>query len=125
MLVVVGPRPRRRYTHTATKNRSMELSELVWFRHRLLAMCDYTGLIFKITPGFSHVFQRYAIADGEMLATSMAILDSRRADSARVRAPGNGDEPKPFKGEWATVKDGVLWVGSVGKEWVVVRGDRL
>lgn len=34
---------------------------------------------------------------------------------------GNGDEPKPFKGEWATVKDGVLWVGSVGKEWVVVR----
>ena len=46
----------------------MELSELVWFRHRLLAMCDYTGLIFKITPGFSHVFQRYAIADGEMHA---------------------------------------------------------
>ena len=106
-------------TFTAKKNRSMELSELVQFNHRLLAMCDYTGLVFKIdmkssksgreienapcagvkqrssNPSSStvNVFQRYAIADG------------------------NGDKVKPCKMEWATVKDGVLWVGSIGKEW--------
>lgn len=31
------------YTRTATRNRSMELSELVRYRHLLLAMCDFTG----------------------------------------------------------------------------------
>jgi len=77
----------------------MELSELVRFEDRLLAMCDYTGLIFKIDtydppPGKNpKVFQRWAIADG------------------------NGAKTKPCKLEWATVKDGVLWVGSIGKEW--------
>ena len=35
-------------SRTAKDNRSMELSELVQFDHRLLAMCDYTGLIFKV-----------------------------------------------------------------------------
>ena len=33
-----------------------------------------------------------------------------------VSLAGNGDEPKPFKIEWSTVKDNLLWVGSVGKE---------
>lgn len=87
-------------SNTAKHNRSMELSELVLFGHRLLAMCDYTGLIFKISSADiaagnpkPKVFQRWAIADGD----GMSI--------------------KPCKMEWATVKDGVLWVGSVGKEW--------
>eukprot|EP00658_Telonema_sp_P-2_P082898 TRINITY_DN8848_c0_g1_i3.p2 TRINITY_DN8848_c0_g1~~TRINITY_DN8848_c0_g1_i3.p2 ORF type:complete len:261 (-),score=70.99 TRINITY_DN8848_c0_g1_i3:50-832(-) len=79
-------------THTSTKNRSMELSELVRFNRNLFAMCDMTGIIFKVMPDSGRVFQRFAIADG------------------------NGDEPKPFKIEWATVKDNLLWVGSVGKE---------
>lgn len=80
---------------TATENRSMELSELVRFNHLLLGLCDYTGLVYKIKVDEQgpHVFQRYAIADG------------------------NGNTPKPFKSEWATVKDGRLWVGSTGKEW--------
>lgn len=82
-------------THTATKNRSMELSELVRFRHLLFGMCDYTGLVFKIRAKDGAVFQRNAIADG------------------------NGEEPKPFKTEWATVKDGQLYVGSVGKAWII------
>jgi len=79
-------------THTATKNRSMELSELVWWNRHLFAFCDMTGIIWKIDPDADKAFQRYAIADGD------------------------GDEPKPFKQEWATVKDHVLYVGSVGKE---------
>jgi hypothetical protein len=41
------------------------------------------------------VFQRYTLADG------------------------NGKEPKAFKTEWVTEKDGFLYVGSIGKEWVV------
>jgi len=79
-------------THTATKNRSMELSDIVRFNRNFFAGCDMTGIIFKVNPDTGRVFQRYAIADG------------------------NGDEPKPFKIEWATVKDNLLWVGSVGKE---------
>lgn len=79
-------------THTATKNRSMELSEIVRFNRNFFAMCDMTGIIFKVDTDSGRVFQRFAIADG------------------------NGDEPKPFKIEWATVKDNLLWVGSVGKE---------
>lgn len=95
----------------------MELSELISYRHRLLAICDYTGLIFKIQPGHSTVFQRYAIADGmPPCVTSLVAFLIRGLSLA-----GDGDEAKPFKGEWATVKDGVVWVGSVGKEWVKVR----
>jgi|EP00945_MAST-04E_sp_MAST-4E-sp1_P006020 soluble calcium-activated nucleotidase 1 len=76
---------------TATSNRSMELSALVRYQHWLLGMCDYTGLVFKIVD--NGVFQRWAIADG------------------------NGDAAKPFKTEWATVKDDKIWVGSTGKPW--------
>eukprot|EP00038_Savillea_parva_P015122 m.218905 g.218905 ORF g.218905 m.218905 type:complete len:386 (-) comp30136_c0_seq1:70-1227(-) len=78
------------------KNRSMELSELVRYGHVLLGFCDITGLVFKISVGddtSNNVLLRYAIADG------------------------NGNAAKPFKSEWATVKDGLLWVGSTGKEW--------
>jgi soluble calcium-activated nucleotidase 1 len=91
-------------TETAKANRSMELSELVRFEDRLLAMCDYTGLIFKVNtadppPGEQpKVIQRWAIADG------------------------NGEQVKPCKLEWATVKDGELWVGSIGKEWIAPDG---
>lgn len=79
----------------AYKNRSMELSELVQFGHVLLGFCDITGLVFKltVTEKDANVFLRYAIADG------------------------NGHATKPFKSEWATIKDGLLWVGSTGKEW--------
>jgi len=80
-------------SQTATNNRSMELSELIKFNSSLLALCDYTGIVYKISPE-GQVFQRYAIADG------------------------NGEEAKPFKAEWATMKDGYLYIGSIGKEWV-------
>eukprot|EP00050_Salpingoeca_kvevrii_P009469 m.3172 g.3172 ORF g.3172 m.3172 type:complete len:385 (-) comp2271_c0_seq1:310-1464(-) len=86
-------------THTATRNRSMELSELVQFGRWLLAFCDYTGLVFRIMPDDGRTFQRWAIADG------------------------NGKEPKPCKVEWATVKDGELYVGSVGKEYELPTGE--
>lgn len=36
---------------------------------------------------------------------------------------GVGDTGKGFKSEWATVKDEVLYVGSMGKEWTTSTGD--
>eukprot|EP00003_Mantamonas_plastica_P027359 TRINITY_DN5855_c0_g1_i1.p1 TRINITY_DN5855_c0_g1~~TRINITY_DN5855_c0_g1_i1.p1 ORF type:complete len:258 (+),score=66.34 TRINITY_DN5855_c0_g1_i1:137-910(+) len=35
-----------------------------------------------------------------------------------VLVAGDGKSNKAFKGEWATVKDGELLIGSTGKEWV-------
>lgn len=78
---------------TATRNRSMELSEIVQYNGMLIAFCDYSGIAYKIDPANGHIFQRWAIADGD------------------------GNEPKPFKGEWATLKDGAIWLGSIGFEW--------
>lgn len=49
-------------TRTATKGRSMELSELVQYRHLLLAFCDSTGMVWKVNPTTGTVLQRYAIA---------------------------------------------------------------
>jgi len=86
---------------TATRNRSMELSELVLYNRLLLAFCDYSGITYKIDPITGKTFQRWAIADG------------------------NGDEPKPFKGEWATVKGDTIWLGSIGFEWYGANGEVL
>ena len=88
-------------SQTAMRNRSMELSELVRFNHLLLGFCDITGMVFKIIangPRAGDTYLRHAIADGD------------------------GDRPKPFKTEWATVKDGELWLGSPGLEWVLPGG---
>ena len=85
-------------TRTATKGRSMELSELVQYRHLLFAFCDSTGLVWKVQLPAGEVLQRYAIADGD------------------------GEQPKAFKSEWATVKDGLVWVGSMGRPYVLDDG---
>lgn len=79
---------------TATRNRSMELSELVVYKRLLIAFCDYSGIAYKIAPASGKTFQRWAIADGD------------------------GDEPKPFKAEWATIKGDSIWLGSIGFEWL-------
>jgi hypothetical protein len=84
---------------TATRNRSMELSEMVRYNRNLIAFCDYSGIAYKIEPETGKTFQRWAIADGD------------------------GDEPKPFKGEWATVKDDAIWLGSIGFEWYGADGE--
>lgn len=86
---------------TATRNRSMELSELVSYNRLLIAFCDYSGIAYKIDPITGKTFQRWAIADG------------------------NGDEPKPFKGEWAAVKGDTIWLGSIGFEWYGGNGEIL
>lgn len=75
----------------------MELSELVRFRHLVLAVCDITGLVWKVQVSDGSVLQRHAIAGG------------------------NGDVSRPGKLEWATRKDGRLVMGSVGNRQMDTR----
>lgn len=79
------------------KGRGMELSELVVFNGKLLTFDDRTGLVYDI--------------EGEKVFPWVLLMD------------GDGRTPKGFKSEWATVKDQVLYVGSMGKEWTTSTGD--
>jgi len=72
--------------------RGMELSELSFFNNRLYSVDDRTGIIFDLSSGLAvpiHIFM-----------------------------DGDGVRDKGFKGEWSTVKDGKLYIGSIGKEWM-------
>lgn len=81
------------------KGRGMELSELVTFNGRLLSFDDRTGLIYDVTN------------TDKAPIPWVILLD------------GNGMSAKGFKAEWATVKDRMLYVGSMGKEWTTSVGD--
>ncbi|CAH1376342.1 unnamed protein product [Tenebrio molitor] len=80
----------------ALKGRGMELSELVVFDGRLLTFDDRTGLVFEIV--------------NDKAVPWLLLMD------------GDGKNSKGFKSEWATVKDEVLYVGSMGKEWTTPSG---
>lgn len=77
--------------------RGMELSELTLYNNRLLAFDDRTGTVFELlnqnkgTETF--VAPRFVITEG------------------------SGDTDKGMKWEWASVKDGGLYMGSMGKEY--------
>lgn len=76
--------------------RGMELSELTLYNNRLLSFDDRTGSVFELlsTPqDESFVVPRFVITEGE------------------------GDTDKGMKWEWSTVKDGKLYIGSMGKEY--------
>lgn len=77
--------------------RGMELSELVTFNGRILTFDDRTGMVYEII--------------GDKVVPWIILMD------------GDGHSTKGFKSEWATVKDEVLFVGSMGKEWTTASGD--
>jgi len=81
--------------------RAMELSELVHFGGRLLAFDDRTGVVSEID------------------------LENRLAIPRYILMEGDGHTNKGQKTEWATVKDGQLYVGSIGKEWTNSKGQTL
>lgn len=81
----------------ALKGRGSELSELVTFDGKLLTFDDRTGLVFELI--------------GNNLIPWNILMD------------GNGKTSKGFKSEWATVKDEILYVGSIGKEWTSETGE--
>lgn len=79
--------------------RGMELSELIVFNGKLYTVDDRTGVVYQII---------------ENKVIPWVILTD-----------GNGKEGKGFKCEWATVKDGRLFVGGLGKEWTTGDGEVL
>lgn len=81
----------------ALNGRGMELSELVTFNGRILTFDDRTGLV-------------YQLQDDKVIPWVL-LMD------------GAGNTGKGFKSEWATVKDEVLFVGSMGKEWTTSAGE--
>lgn len=89
--------PRNLISKHNEAGRGMELSELTLYQNRLLSFDDRTGTIFELLNKDggkeTHVVPRLVITEGD----------------------GNTD--KGMKWEWATVKDGDLYMGSMGKEF--------
>jgi len=81
--------------------RGMELSELVLYEDRLYTVDDRSGVVFEVTN-----------IDGEFGVVARHIL---------TEGDGNSSS-KGMKLEWATVKDGNLWLGSFGKEYTLNDG---
>ncbi|KAH1016099.1 hypothetical protein HUJ04_007374 [Dendroctonus ponderosae] len=79
------------------KDRGMELSELVVFDGRLLTFDDRTGIIFE-------------------------IINEEKVVPWILLSDGDGKSAKGFKSEWATVKNQILYIGSMGKEWTTDDG---
>jgi len=85
----------------AQKGRGMELSELVIFDGKLYSCDDRTGMIY-------HISLSVAASTGATTAKALPWV---------FLSDGPGDEAKGFKCEWMAVKDKVLYVGGLGKEW--------
>lgn len=83
----------------AAGGRAMELSELIVFNGRLYSCDDRTGVIYEIR---------------ENQAIPWVIL-----------MDGDGASSKGFKCEWFAVKDNILYVGGLGKEWTSSTGELL
>lgn len=86
-------------TRMSEKGRGAELSDLCVFNGRLYTVCDRTGIVFEI-------------ANGKLIP--WVILQD-----------GDGKVDKGFKGEWMTIKDKQLYIGSIGKVWTSVTGEYL
>ncbi|XP_055636847.1 apyrase [Toxorhynchites rutilus septentrionalis] len=89
--------PKEMTSYFALKGRGMEFSELVVFNGKLLTFDDRTGLVYVIEKDNAYPW--------------LLLMD------------GDGKSSKGFKSEWATVKDQVLYVGSMGKEWTTASGE--
>eukprot|EP00980_Cylindrotheca_fusiformis_P004825 scaffold1034_cov127-Cylindrotheca_fusiformis.AAC.6 len=94
---VTTEEPRELITGHNEAGRGAEFSELQIFNKRLLTFDDRTGEVFEIRNK----------ADGK---SSFPV-------PRFVVTEGEGDTDKGMKWEWATVKDGELYMGSMGKEY--------
>ncbi|KAG9392013.1 Apyrase [Carpediemonas membranifera] len=83
-------------TRTNEADRAMELSELLFYRGRLLACDDRTGLVYEVkeVDGAPQALSRYILLEGDGQTTN-----------------------KGFKCEWATIYHGDALFGSFGKEF--------
>lgn len=83
-------------THLAEKGRGMELSELIVFNGKLYSVDDRTGVVYR--------------------------LEGSKAIPWVILTDGDGTVDKGFKAEWLAVKDELLYVGGLGKEWTTTTG---
>lgn len=83
--------------------RGFELSELAWFNGKLLSFDDRTGIVYRL-KNFEGAKQVQAIPE-------------------HIIMEGDGLNGKGQKHEWATVKDGELYMGSIGKEFTDNEGN--
>ncbi|CAG7728298.1 unnamed protein product [Allacma fusca] len=77
--------------------RGMELSELIVYRKELLTCDDRSGVVFRLLPSFD---------ENDKVNWKLVPWV--------ILAGGDGNSTKSFKCEWATEKDGNLWIGSHG-----------
>ncbi|XP_018006693.1 soluble calcium-activated nucleotidase 1 [Hyalella azteca] len=81
--------------------RGLELSELVVFNGRVYSVDDRTGVVYRLDPVTHGIVPYVVLTDGD------------------------GNSEKGFKSEWATVKDEVLYIGGLGKEWTTSTGEMI
>jgi len=79
------------------KGRSMELSDLCNFGDKLYSFDDRTGMLI--------------------------VIEEDNAYPVGIIMDGDGTLNKGFKGEWCTVRDDLLYIGGMGKEWTKENGD--
>lgn len=91
-------------TQLGEAGRGMELSELVTWKNKLWTFDDRSGVVFEIQKGI----------DGE---------SDPKAVPRHILMEGDGNNNKGQKTEWATVKDGDLYVGSFGKPYTNNAGE--
>jgi soluble calcium-activated nucleotidase 1 len=97
--------------------RGCELSELVHFGDALLTFDDRSGIMFEVKNP-----ERSDTAAAAAAASAAAPFIVPR----HIFAEGSGEvNDKGLKVEWATVKDGLLYVGSFGKEYTNSKGETL
>ncbi|KAK2716538.1 soluble calcium-activated nucleotidase 1-like isoform X2 [Artemia franciscana] len=84
-------------SNIASGGRGMELSELVVFDGNVMTFDDRTGIVY--------------------------VIEGKTAYPWVILTDGPGKVSKGFKSEWATVKDGYLYVGGLGKVWTNSKGE--
>ncbi len=84
--------------------RGAELSELVRYQGALYTFDDRTGIMFEVINPEDSAARKPAKPE--------AYIAPRH-----IFMEGDGSTDKGMKVEWATVKDGLLYVGSFGKEF--------
>jgi hypothetical protein len=100
--LTAGPEARL-YTRRGDKDgRGAEYSALELFDGKLLTMCDRTGNCDEIKITADGTLDIVPLVDAAGLPVAFRM--------------GDGKKDKALKVEWATKKDGVLVVGSTGKE---------
>jgi soluble calcium-activated nucleotidase 1 len=75
------------------EGRGMEFSELVTYHGKMYTVDDRTGVVYELTQDL-------------------------KAIPRHILMEGDGENAKGQKSEWATEKDGLLYIGSFGKEYV-------